>query len=356
MAKADGVIKKSEHPVQRLPTARNSALPHNLRWDDLNAFLTVCETGSLRAAATRIGVSVNTIRARIARLEGAMDEVLLERSPDGARPTAAGLRACDTARRMRGATHEALGQAPGYELRRRGEMRIGASEAIGSGWLTPRLLDLQQHFPELTVTLMCDYDMEAERSDDLDIGLTFAMPRNPELVVSKLATLHFMPFASRAYIAQFGVPTSLDDLRNHRFIEQVAPGVRSSLLDNLIGTERPPGFLPIRTNSSLALFWAVANGAGIAFMPTYVLGVTRKLVPIDLPAQLRFDLFYYYHPEARHSPPVTAGIAWLRDLFDPEIYPWFRNDFVHPSAFAHSSRSNGNVVRLFEPLIGDDYI
>ena len=354
MTRPDCVIKKIEHPVQRRHSGEGSGLPRDLRWDDLNAFLTVCETLSLRAAATQLGVSVNTVRARIARLEETMSQQLLDRSPDGVRPTAAGGRVCDLAKRMRGATRDAMREGAAYELRRPGEIRIGASEAIGSGWLTPRLLDLQQQFPELTVTLLCDYDIQAERSDDLDIGLTFAMPRNPELVVSKLATLHFMPFASRAYIDQFGAPKTLDDLRSHRFIEQVAPGVHSSLLDNLIGTDRPMGFLPIRTNSSLALFWAVASGAGIAFMPTYVLGVTRKLVPIDLPAQLRFDLFYYYHPEAKASPPVTAGIAWLRQLFDPDRYPWFRNDFVHPSAFAADARAEGNVVRLFEPLIGED--
>ncbi|MBB5686483.1 LysR substrate-binding domain-containing protein [Sphingobium boeckii] len=356
MRPPDAVNKKSEHPVQAPHSAQERLLPANLRWDDLNAFLTVTEIGSLRSAATMLNVSVNTVRARIARLEGSMNEVLLERSPDGVRPTAAGRRMGDLAKSMRGATMDALSHEAGYELRRPGEIRIGASEAIGSGWLTPRLLDLQQQFPELTVSLMCDYDVHSERSADLDIGLLFTLPRNPELVVSKLATLHFMPFASRGYIEQHGVPKSLDDLRNHRFIEQVAPGVNSSLLDHLIGSDRPVGFLPIRTNSSLALFWAVASGAGIAFMPTYVMGITRKLIPIDLPAQLRFDLYYYYHPEARHSPPVMAGVSWLRSVFDPDRYPWFRNDFVHPSEFNPSTHASGNVVRLFEPLIGDDLI
>lgn len=348
------VIKKIEHPVHDLNARPIEGLPAGLRWDDVKAFLAVTEVGSLRSAAAALNIAPNTVRARIARLEEALSTLLLERSPDGVRPTAAGMRVRTLAERMRGATVDVFSQEPQYELRRPGELRIGASEAIGSGWLTPRLLELQGKMPELTVTLLCDYDVHTERSDEIDVGLLFKPPANPELMVSKLATLHFLPFASRDYIAQFGMPTSLDDLLNHRFIEQEAPGVRSDLLNHLVGSARPPGFLPIRTNSSLALFWAVASGAGIAFMPTYVMGVTRKLVPIPLPAQFKFELFYYYHPAARTSAPVMAAIAWLRTLFDPDIYPWFRSEFVPPSAFGGAIRPSGNVVRLFEPLIGDD--
>jgi len=352
----NAVIKKTERPVQGLHGAPIEALPAGLRWDDVKAFLAVAEVGSLRAAATGLHVAPNTVRARIARLEDALSTLLLERSPDGVRTTIAGARVRELAERMRGAAVDTFSREPEYELRRPGELRIGASEAVGSGWLTPRLLELQATIPDLTVALQCDYDVHTERSDELDIGLLFRPPANPELVVSKLATLHFIPFASRGYIAQFGMPTSLDDLLNHRFVEQEAPGVRSDLLNQLVGSARPPGFLPIRTNSSLALFWAVASGAGIAFMPTYVMGVTRKLVPIPLPAQFKFELFYYYHPAARTSPPVIAAVAWLRSLFDPDIYPWFRSEFVPPSQFGGAMRSTGNVIRLFEPLIGDDIL
>lgn len=347
------MTKKSDRPVQSLHTHLPVMLPRGLRWDDVRAFLAVAEVGSLRRAAVLLNLSPNTVRARVARLEEAVAYPLLERWPDGARPTAAGMRVRDLAQRMRGAAFDLFNDEPHYELRRPGELRIGASEAIGSGWLTPRLLDLQTEMPELTVSLICDYDVHTERSEELDVGLLFRPPANPELMVSKLATMHFLPFASHDYVRKYGVPSSLDDLLNHRFIEQEAPGVRSDLLNQLVGSERPPGFLPIRTNSSLALFWAVASGAGIAFMPTYVMGVTRKLKPIALPAQFKFELFYYYHPAARNSDPVIKTIAWLRKLFDPAIYPWFRNEFIHPDDFGPALRPTGNVVNLFEPMIGD---
>ncbi|MBA3896332.1 MAG: substrate-binding domain-containing protein, partial [Sphingomonadaceae bacterium] len=206
--------------------------------------------------------------------------------------------------------------------------------------------------PELTMSMICENDLEVDRSDDLDIGIVWQPPRNPDLMVAKLATLHFMPFASRAYVKEYGVPSSAEEMLEHRFIEQIAPGIKSGLLDQLVGTERPPGFLPIRTNSSLAIFWAVANGAGIAFMPAYAAALVKKLVPIDLPFQIKFDIFYYYYPEARTAPAIVAGIEWLRGAFDPGTFPWFRPEFVHPNDFFE--RGSGNVIQLFESMVGED--
>lgn len=346
------VIQKAEHAADTDQIAEYPLDARKLNWDDLRLFLDVSEHASLRTTAIHTRLSVNSVRSRMDRLEASVGAPLMHRSVKGITLTIVGHRLKHMAIGMR-AEMDGVKVSRNLPLIRQGELRIGASEALGSGWLTPHLLDLQTQCPSLTVSLMCENDLEVDRSADLDIGIVWHPPTNPDLIVSKLATLHFMPFASRSYIAERGVPTSIDDLLTHRFVEQCAPGVKSSLLDQLVGIERPPGFLPIRTNSSLALFWAVASGAGIAFMPTYAMSITRKLVPIDLPFQLKFDIFYYYHPQARRSEPIVAATAWLKRLFDPERYPWFRSEFVHPNSVMHRDQES-NIVRLFEPLVGED--
>lgn len=335
--------------VQALCALGGSDALFGLGWDDLRIFSYLAEAGSFRAAAIKLKISVNTVRTKVGRIEDRIGEALLIRSFDGVRLTAAGIRLRAVALSMRGAA-VADGIESSTYLRQAQELRIGTSEGLGSGWLTPRLLDLQQQFPDLTMSMFCDNDLERDYSDDVDIGVTWNVPRNPNLVVSKLATLHFMPFASRDYIKKFGEPRVADDLLKHRFIEQASPGIRSDLLDQLVGTDRPAGFLPIRTNSSLAVFWAVANSAGIAFMPTYVTALVSKLVPIDLPFRLKFDIFYYFHPEARNCPVVRAGVDWLKQCFDAETNPWFRSEFVHPDNFFPDS--DGVVVPLFTSLTG----
>jgi DNA-binding transcriptional LysR family regulator len=343
------VSQNAEHPVQGVqhPAIIDREVLANLNWDDIKIFLHVAEERSLRSAAAKSRVTVNTVRSRIARLEDKIGECLITRSHRGVDLTSAGLRLRQVARQMNGvAARDDFAES--RFLRRPHELRIGTSEALGSGWLTPRLLDLQAQFPHLTMTMMCDNDLESDHSDDLDIQIVWGMPKNLNLIVSKLATLHFMPFASRDYVAEHGVPKTPEELLQHRFIEQVSPGIKSDLLDQLVGTERPPGFLPIRTNSSLAIYWAVANSAGIAFMPTFAPAVVDRLVAIDLPFQLKFDIYYCYHAESRASEIVMAGIEWLKQCFDPVIYPWFRSEFIHPNEFF--PKASSNVIPLFSCL------
>lgn len=352
MAASGALMQISEHGVQGVQPLEATALPRNvlkrLNWDDLRLFHAVAEGGSLRGAAGRYGVAVNTVRSRMARLEQLVGESLFRRGRKGVDLTPAGVALRRVAIHMRGAA-VADGIDEAAYLRKPDELTIGTTEGLGSGWLTPRLLELQSQFPATTISLICDNDVKTDRSDEVDIGLAWGLPRNPDLIVSKLATLHYMAFASRDYLREHGTPRDPAELLRHRFIEQAAPGVKSELLDHLVGTERPPGFLPLRTNSSLAIFWAVANGVGIAFMPTYAAALVNKLEPIDLPFQLKFDIFYYYHPEARSCPLITATRAWLKKAFDPATYPWFDNAFIHPKAFGPTR--DDNVVPLFQSLL-----
>lgn len=55
----------------------------NVDWDDQRAFLAVMETGSLSAAARRMGLSQPTVRARIEGLEAALGTALFTRSVHG---------------------------------------------------------------------------------------------------------------------------------------------------------------------------------------------------------------------------------------------------------------------------------
>jgi DNA-binding transcriptional LysR family regulator len=320
---------------------------NNLNWDDLRIFITVADKTSIRAAAREHRIAVNTARARMERLERMVGETLFVRGRKGVRLTREGVALRSVAGRLRGAAVSGGVENSAY-CAKPDELVIGTTEGLGSFWLTPRLLDLQRRFPSTTISMLCDNDVASDRSDEVDVGIAWKYPKNPDLIVSKLATLHYMAFASREYIRQHGVPEQPSDLLQHRFIEQSAPGVKSELLDLLVGTERPPGFLPLKTNASLAIFWAVSNGVGIAFMPTYAAALVPRLVPIDLPFQIKFDVWYYYHPEGRNCSLVAECKAWLKEIFSPDTNPWFRSDFVHPRDFRLNEP--GNVVPLFQGL------
>jgi DNA-binding transcriptional LysR family regulator len=282
------------------------------------------------------------------RLEERLGVSLLRRTRTGSEPSEAGGKLLAVAREMRASAREAPIEAGADVLIEPGEVRIGCSEGLGLLWLTPRLRSHTERLGGLTANLLFDYDLERDRSRRSDLTLTFARPGDPEMIVTKLATIHFMGFASAAYLRDHGTPGSLDEARHHQLVEQVTPGVRNWLADLLLGSDRPAGKVPVRTNSSLAQLWAVANGAGIAPMPTFVRAITSSVIPLDPPLNLRFDLLCTYHPTARRSPAVIACMEWLRECFDGATQPWFRSEFVHPLDFSPSI--DGKVVSLFDGL------
>lgn len=314
-------------------------------WDDVKAFQAVASAGSIRGGAATMDIALNTVRYRIKRLEEQIGAQLFRRLKSGVELTEAGVQMKQRAIAM-GEAAAAQGGAPQDILVKPRQLTIACSEAVGSLWLTPQLGTLRKSLPGLTLGLHCDFDLTRDFGQIADIGIGFTIPSNEDLIVSRLGTLHFVCYASREYIRKNGMPTSLEDIRNHDFIEQDAPGVKSSMLDYMIGRGDNERFIGLRTNSSSALYFSVADGAGIAAMPTYFSHIAPKLQAIDLNSRLRFDMYYFFHRDARNSPSVRIAIDWLKAAFDPVKYPYFADDFVHPDD-CRPAIDEAGVVQLF---------
>lgn len=92
------------------------------------------------------------------------------------------------------------------------------------------------------------------------------------------------------------------------------------------------GIVGIKTNSSIGVLYAVERGAGMGFLPTASVALGAALVAVDLGVHHHADLWLTYHKEFRSSDRHKIVIDWLKKIFDPKIYPCFRDEFIHPSA------------------------
>ncbi len=321
----------------------------DLNWDDLLHFLEVAEAGSLREAARRQQLTVNTVRNHLARLERRQGTPLIVRNNTGAQLTPAGRELLEVAMDMRRARLNSTQKGRGDALLTPGRITIAATEGLGTGWLTPKVSELRARLPDLTIDLQFDYDLQRDRSVGADLGIAFLPPGNQDLIVAKLATVHFMLFASPGYINQHGIPDCMDDLRDHLFVEQVAPGYNTTVLDLLLGSDRPREMVALQTNSSLTQLWAVVNGTGIALLPSYVRALTTAIVPLPVLPQIRFPVSYFFHSHARSSPAIRSAIDWLHAGFDKTKYPWFSDRFVHPDDFPRDTNSD-QVAQLYQHM------
>lgn len=318
------------------------------RWDDLRIFLIAAEEGSFRGAAERLGCSLNTIRNRVDSLEAALGTVLLTRTVEGVGLTDEGAQFLEHARQVR----EIINTA-GHVLRVRrqglsGQVRISVTEGLGTFWLIPRMVEFQEQHPAVTLDLHCDMRRLDASKFETDLAVQLSQPERPDLIQVKLGWLHLMPFASERYLRVRGMPSSVDEIFNHRIVEQQADQVDSHILSQITGGARPPsGLVSIRTNTSSAHYWAIAKGAGIGVLPTYARAISKKVRPLDVGLRLKREIWLTYHPDAKRSKAINAAIQWLKRSFDPGNFPWFSENFIHPNEM-DKYINHHSVVNLFE--------
>jgi DNA-binding transcriptional LysR family regulator len=143
--------------------------------------LAAVETGSLRSAAARCGVSQPTIGQQIALLEEELDVVLFTRSRQGVRPTPAGTALIEPLRRLveaEDAVHESVMESSGAY---RGRVQIGGVSVTAETIIAPVVGRLRQHHPGLRFAVRegASGDIEAAVLDgELDFGV-ITVPMSP---------------------------------------------------------------------------------------------------------------------------------------------------------------------------------
>lgn len=345
--RSNAIQKKALGVQVSAQEARRRAELDRISWDNMRLLLVLAESGSFRSAATVAGLSLNTIRGKIERLERQIGGPLLRRSVEGVTLTQDGLELVSIARQMRalGKTAERV-QANAQGLRDK-TVRITVTEGLGTFWLVPHLVDFRKLNPKLQLNLQCDMVPPDVLFRDVDIAVQLNRPTNPDLIVQKIGTLHLMPFASENYLREYGTPKSVEDARAHKLVWQEADQVASDLLPLFVDSDLIDGLIAVTTNTSSAHFWAISKGAGIGFLPTYVRVVSRSTQPIDINVQLRRDIYLVHHPDSVRFPEVRQALDWVRGAFDKQKYPWFADEFIHPTQFDRKFDDNV-VVSLFD--------
>jgi DNA-binding transcriptional LysR family regulator len=338
-------VPKMEHP-------RRATLATPPDWEAVRLFLEVARQGSFRAASEMLGQSVNVLRRRISELEQDLGVTLLTRHVDGVRATAEGEHILEAARRMEQASFGLVRARDQVDPAIAGEVRLAVTEGLGTFWVVPRLVEFQRSYPRLLVDISCAMKSADVLRLEADVAIQLTRPTAKDLKVVKIGRLHVMPFVAQSYLDVYGSPNTVEELLKHRIVLQLADQV-ADLADysQIFGNVPQPGFVAIRTNVSSTHYWAIAKGAGLGLLPTYAQAISARVVPVDLPLRMHCDIWLTYHSDANKIPRVRRLIEWIMKSFDPEKYPWFRDDFVHPRDFPKDFGGKP-LVSLFEGFFG----
>ena len=264
---------------------------HAVSWDHYRALLAVAESGSLSAAARRLGLAQPTLGRQIDALELGLGLKLFVRSPTGLTLTDEG----------------------------RGVVRITASEIIGGLVLPPMIGRLQDRHRGLVVELVLTNRAEDLLRRDADIAVRMVEPRQAAIVARRIGAIPLRLFAHRDYLARRGRPEALSDLAGHTVIgfDRDDSAARSVGAPGPL-TREAFGF---RTDSDLAQFTALRSGVGIGVCQAPLARTLPELEPV-LSEQIGFQLEMWLamHEDLRSSRRIRATfdhlVAELRQYVD----------------------------------------
>ncbi len=314
----------------------------------MRIFLEVMRCGSFRAASDKLGQSINALRRKVDEIEHTLGVILLTRHVDGVRATAEGEKIYSAALRMEAASFDLVRARNMVEKEVEGEVRLAVTEGLGTFWLAPRLVEFQRANPKLMVNLTCAMKSADVLRLEADVSIQLERPVNPDLRMAKIGRLHYMFFAAKSYLDTYGHPQSMADLKNHRLVIQSDDDKRwRELYDKLFPGISPIGLVSPRSNVASAHYWSIAKGAGIGMLATYGSALGAQLVPLDLGITESLDIWMAYHPDVKRIARVKRTIDWIVQAFDQQQFPWFRDEFIHPSKLAEAYRGEPLVNMLF---------
>jgi DNA-binding transcriptional LysR family regulator len=294
-----------------------------LDWDKIKLFYEVAEAGSFTRAGEKLDLNQSSLSRSIGALERDLNVPLFHRHPRGLILTEHGdalFRAALDMRRSLEVTRQRFAET---SERPTGDLKVTATVGIGGIWLTNRIAEFLDLYPEVNIQLILTNDDLDLAMREADFAIRLRRPVQPDLIQRRLFTIHYHAYASHAYLDRFGEPKRVEDLDHHRVISlggsQPAFILDLHQLRNLGRDPKDPRPSRFVVNDSLALRHAIETGAGIGMAPDYAMRdnpqVRQVLEEVAMPA---LDSYLVYPEEMRSVARVQA----FRDFLVTKAQRW----------------------------------
>ncbi|PKO58947.1 MAG: LysR family transcriptional regulator [Betaproteobacteria bacterium HGW-Betaproteobacteria-19] len=283
------------------------------RWEGVDAFVAVAESGHFASAAERLGISTSHVSRLVARLEERLQTRLFYRSTRRVTLTETGQTFLLHCRRLQDGFDEALHAVQDLGGMPKGLLRMTSALTFGERFIVPLVNDFIERHPQVRVEIELTNRTLDIVQEGFDLAIRLGRLADSRLVATRLAPRVMYLCAAPSYLARRGVPKQLADLAAH---------------DCLVGTSDTwafqsggePQSLRVsgnwRCNSGQAVLDAALRGFGLCQLPDYYVlehlrdGRLQALLPeLQPPHTAVWAVF----PQQRHlSPKVRLLVDHLR--------------------------------------------
>lgn len=294
-----------------------------LDWDKLRVFHAAAEAGSFTHAAETLKLSQSAISRQVSALEHDVGVPLFNRHARGLVLTEQGEMLFRTAHDVLMKLETIKSRLTETKETPSGILKVTTTVGLGSGWLTERIPEFLELYPEIQLQLILANEELDLTMRQADCAIRLRQPQQPDLIQRRLFTVHFHLYASAGYVNKHGKPASIADLKKHRIVTfglPVPPHLSElNWLETVGDFDGGVRTSTLQINDILSIKRAVEAGAGIAMLPDYVVtkdtGLVQLLPETEVPS---FDTYFAY-PEAMKN---QAKLHVFRDFVIAKARNW----------------------------------
>lgn len=306
--------------MQPSAMSEENASLDRIRLDELAVFVEVAATGSLAAAARRLGVPKSTVGRAVARIEHDFGVALVRRMARGPSLTEAGQRVAAIAAPHVGALRDLSAAIESRSEEVYGTLRVTAPADVGTLVLGPLVAAFVAQHPRVHVELDLSMRVVDLVREGFDAAIRIARRRLPSssLVAQRLARLDLGLYAGATYAARRALPKKPEDLPEHEHALFDGRRGRSTLW---LESPKSSARVTVRGRTSANDFFflreAIAAGVGIGPLPRFVARselAAGRLVRVLPDFSLAGSTAYFVHPPMRPiEPKLRAFRAFVLD-------------------------------------------
>ncbi len=276
-------------------------------WDKLRIFHAVADAGSFTHAGDTLHLSQSAVSRQISSLEDSLEVRLFRRHARGLILTEQGELLYRTIHDVFGKITMVEAQLSDSHERPQGPLKIATTVGLGSLWLTPRINEFIELYPDIEVTLVTTDEELDVSMREADCAIRLTPPTQGDLIQRRLTRVHTHVFASPTYLQKKGMPDKVGDLVQHNIIAydedraMAAPNLNWLLAKVRDATNEKPNRV-LTLNNLYGIFRAVEAGVGMAGLPDFLAreaqNLVRVLPELEGPGN---DAFFVYPEELRNS-------------------------------------------------------
>jgi DNA-binding transcriptional LysR family regulator len=292
-------------------------------WDKLKVFHAAAEAGSFTHAGEQLGLSQSAVSRQVSALEQELAVALFHRHARGLILTEQGELLYRTAHEVFMKLEAARAKLTDSRERPHGDLKVTTTVGIGVHWLTPRLGEFVDLFPDIRIQLITTDEELDLAMREADVAIRLRQPTQPDLIQRKLFSVRFHAYASPEYLKRFNTPRSIEDLDAHRVL--LLGGTIPTYLQPTrwlveVGRDAKGGRVPHLTiNNVLGILRACQRGLGIAMLPDYLVEENGGLVQLFSEADpITLDAYFVYPEELK----TVARVQAFRDFLVSKAQRW----------------------------------